>query len=333
MKRKITRWFLPLLLALLGVLTFVTPCLAINPPDDIDIVGVWAYRNCRETGDQLYLIEYSINYTSMPSETATTAFFGRLMDGTTELASTVPFAYFEKGYGRGVLAIYFDADDAPAWAGFYTMRFMGNPFLSWNGTIPDVSYTPFDVWQDNDLGVTKSIISSRVIYLAHELEDDWGVDVVAVSDAGKDVLTDFGLGYFINVIPYLADVAPYIYAAGQSHGSGVIAPDIPVEETRTDYADSLTANIIDTPLDLTDVATVLGVSRGALTAILYYGIVLVVLITVARKIGSYRPVMLFGGFLVIVGSFIGVPLMVAILGGLMGFGMVGWTLFYKPSQG
>jgi hypothetical protein len=42
--------------------------------------------------------------------------------------------------------------------------------------------------------------------------------------------------------------------------------------------------------------------------------------------------MLFGGFLMIVGSFVGVPLMVAILGALAGFGMIGFCLFYKPSS-
>jgi hypothetical protein len=334
MKRKITRWFLPLLVALLGVLVFVTPCLAINPPDDLDITGVWAYRNCRETGDQLYLVEYSINYTPMPSETVTEAYLCRLMDGATELASTPPIWYNtdNKGYGVGVVAIYFEAIDAPTWQGAYTMKLMGNPFISWNGSVPETSYSTFDVWQDNDLGITKSIVSSRVLYLAQEVEDDWGKDMVTLADTGKSVLTDYGLGYFINVIPYLADVAPYIYAAGQSHGGGIIPPEIPPEEARTDYADSLTADIIGTPLDVTPVATIFGVSRGALTAVLYYGIVLVVLITVARRIGSYRPVMLFGGFLMIVGSFVGVPLMVAILGALAGFGMIGFCLFYKPSS-
>ncbi len=334
MKLRITRWFLPSLLALLLTLFLVTPCLAINPPDDIDIEGVWAYRNCKETGDQLYLVQYAINYTSLPSETVTEAYLCRLMNGATELASTPPIWYNaeNKGYGVGVVAIYFAAVDAPTWAGAYTMKLMGNPFIAWNGSIPEDSYATFDVWQDNDLGITKSIVSSRVLYLAQEVEDDWGKDMVTLADSGKSVLTDYGLGYFINVIPYLADVAPYIYAAGQSHGGGVISPDIPPELERTDYADSLTADIIGTPFDLTPLATAFGVSRGALTAILYYGVVLVLLVLVARRIGSYRPVVLIGGFLIIVGSFIGVPLIVAILGGMAGFGMIGFTIFYKPSS-
>lgn len=334
MKLRFARWFLPSLLALFLMLILVTPCLAINPPDDIDITGVWAYRNARETGDQLYLIQYSINCTSLPSETVTEAYLCRLMNGATELASTPPFWYNmdNKGYGVGIVAIYFAADDAPTWQGAYTMKLMGNPFISWNGTIPSDSYSTFDVWQDNDLGITKSLVSSRILYLAQEVENDWGKNMVTTADTGDDVLTAYGLGYFLNVVPYLGDVAPYVYSAGQIRGSGIIQPELPPEQVRMNYADSLVNDIIGTPLDLTNLANSVGVSRGALTAILYYGMVVVLLVIVARRIGSYRPVMLIGGFLMIIGSFVGVPLIVAILGGLMGLGMISFTLFYKPSS-
>jgi hypothetical protein len=307
--------------------------LAITPPDDIDILGVWAYRNCRETGDQLYLVEYSINYTSLPSETVTEAYMVRLIDGNTTLKYLYPFSYYNKGYGKGVAAMYFSSGDPPDWDEPYLMELLGSPFADWSGALPSVIYFPFDLWQDNEVAITQVVIASRIIWLANELESDWGKDMVTTSDTGKDTLTTYAAGYFMNVVPYLSDVAPSIYPEGQSLPSTIISPDIPPEEVRTDYADTLESSIEGTPLDLTPVATIFGVSRGSLTAILYYGMVLVVLILVARRIESYRPVMLLGGFLVIIGSFVGVPLMVAILGALMGFGMIGFTLFYKPSQG
>jgi len=330
-KRKLTRWFLPLLLALLGILVFVTPCLAISPPNDIGILGVWAYRNCRETGDQLYLIEYEITYNSTPSETVTEAYMVRLMDGNATLGYVYPFSYHNKGYDKGVAAIYFSSGGPPAWDEPYLMELLGNPFSDWEGALPSVLYFPFDLWQDNEVAITQVLIASRIIWLANELEIDWGKDMVTTSDVGKDVLTAYAAGYFTNVMPYLYEIAPKIFPEG-SLPSTIISPDIPPEEIRTDYADSLTADIIGTPLDLTNVAAIFGVSRGALTAILYYGLVLVVLIAAARRIGSYRPVMLFGGFLVIIGSFVGVPLMVAILGALAGFVMIGFVIFYRPSS-
>jgi hypothetical protein len=253
------------------------------------------------------------------------------MDGNTTLSYVYPFSYHNKGYDKGVAAIYFSSADPPDWDEPYLMELLGNPFSDWGGELPSVLYFPFDLWQDNELAITQALVSSRIIWLANELEDDWGQDMVTTSDTGKDVLTAYAVGYFANVVPYLSDIAPTIFPAG-SQPATIIPPEIPPEQERTDYADSLTADIIGTPFDLTNVATVFGVSRGAMTAILYYGLVLVFLIIVARRIGSYRPVMLIGGFLVIIGSFLGVPLMVAILGGLAGFGMIGYTLFYSKSS-
>ena len=333
MIRKTTRWFLPLLLALMGVFMFVTPCLAISPPDDIDILGVWAYRNCRETGDQLYLVEYEINDSPTPSETVTEAYMVRLMDGNTTLSYVYPFAYHNKGYDKGVAAIYFSSADPPDWDGPYIMELLGSPFSEWEGELPSVLYFPFDLWQDNDKDITQVLVGSRIIWLAEELEADWGDNMVETSLTGKQVLTTYGAGYFTNVVPYLSDIAPKIFPEGsQSMPTTIVSPEIPPEQERTDYADSLVSGIIGTPLDLTPLANTLGVSRGALTAILYYAMVLVLLVVVTRRIGSYRPAMLFGGFLMIVGSFVGVPLIAAILGGLMGLGMIGFTIFYKPSS-
>lgn len=335
MVKRFVRWALPVLAGCFLILSLVTPVLAIAQPDGIAIDAVYVYRNCRETGDQLYIVAYTINYTTLPDEGTSEAYLLRLLDAADdELAHTAPYAYYNKGYGQGVVALYFSAVDAPEWEGICTMELFGNPFLEWPGGVPSdsVASTDFDVWQDNELGVTQTIVGGRVIDLASNLETAWGKDMVTISDTGKQILTSYAAAYFVNAIPNIYEIAPDIFAEGQGGWSGVIPPEIPEEQDRTDYSDQLETNIIGTPFDLTAMANVFGVSRGPLSALLYYGIVVAVLIIIARRIGSYKPMMLLSIPFVIVGAFIGVPLIATILAGLVALGMTAYVIFYKPSS-
>lgn len=330
----IKRYLIPSLIAALLTLLLVAPCLAIGEPDSISIDDVYVYRNCRETGDQLYLVYYTIEYASLPDETVTEAYIVRLMDDEDdEIDHVYPYSYYNKGYGEGVAALYFDADDAPAWEGVCSMELIGNPFAEWEGDLPDVSVSSVDftVWQDNELGITQVIVGGRIIDMAGDLEDDWGKDMVTLSDDGKQVLTTYAAGYFVNVVPNLYEISPDIFAVGQGGATEIYEPDIPPEVERTDYSDELVTNIIDTPFDLTDTADAFGVSRGALSALLYYGIVALAMILIARQIQTYKPMMLLSIPFVILGAFIGVPLIATILAGLVALGATAYIIFYKPS--
>ena len=336
MKKKITRWLLPTLFAVLLSLIWVTPVLAVELPDELSINGVWVYRNCKEAGDQLYLVDYTIDYsvTGEPDESATANYWCRLRDGDDDLAVTYPFAYNNDGYGRGVVALYFDAGDAPEWEGLFTMQLLGSPFQEWDGALPEdeMSSLDFDIWQDYEIGVTRVVVSGRILNLAETLETAWGEDMVTLTDGGEYILTNYAAAYFVNVVPYLYDIAPNIFAEGEGIWSGVLEPEIPPDTSGTDYADSLVADIIGTPLDVTPLADAFGVSRGSLTALLYYGVVALFLILVARGLGSTKPIMLLSIPAVVVGAFIGVPLIVTILIGLLAIGFIAYSIFYKPSN-
>lgn len=306
-----------------------TPALAIDVPDvTMKIDSVWAYRNCKETGDQLYIVDYTIDYTVNPTQDIHDTFLLVLMNGTTQLGSVAPYSYYNDGYDRGAIALYFSAADAPAWNGSYTMKLVGNPGLTWVPSIPEVSVYSFDLWQDNPISITKDLVSQRVLWLAAELEATWAGATANLVDttASGSVLTDYGELYFGNVIPDLRTVAPSAFA-GQ-----VIQPDVTKRTYTQDYAGDLTTVIIGTPLDLTPTATAFGVSRGALTALLYYAVVILFLIIAARRIGSYKPVMLLSIPLIILGAFIGVPLVITVLVGFFCFILIGFALFYKPSS-
>lgn len=307
-----------------------TPVLAIADPDSMSVDEVYVYRNCRETGDQVYLITYTITYSSPPTESVTEAFLCRLLDGSTELRAVAPFTYHENGYGTGVVAIYFSAEDAPAWEGSYTMELTGNPALSWPGDPPSDTDSSFDLWQNNELAITHVVLSSRIIDLATELEADWSVDMVQQnSETGEYTLTMHGEAYFSGAVPYLTDIAPFVF--DDLIPPVVVEPEIEDPDTSSAYADSLESGISGTLFDLTPLADEFGVGRGPLTAMLYYGIVLFGLILLSIKMKSQKPLMMLSIPLVILGAFVGVPLIATILAAFAAIAFVAYSIFYKPS--
>ncbi len=324
LRRKL-RHFLPLLIAVITLLSLATPVFAIDESDDISVNAVWVYRNCQETGDHLYIVDYTVEYAANPDENITEAYLVRLLSGATELAAVAPYAYYNDGYDRGVAAIYFTAADAPAWNGAYTMELTGNPTLTWVPSNPSSSVAAFDLWQDNPIATTQDLVASRILWLADWLELTWSVDMIETTASGS-VLTEYGESYFVNVIPNIRTVAPSAFSGR------VVQPEIERDEFTEDYSDSLVTDIIGTPFDLTDLGTAFGLSREVVTAILYYGVVGIFVVLAVRKIGSYKPVMMFGIPVVIGGAFLGVPLVITILFGFASLGMIGFALFYKPSN-
>lgn len=331
---KLTRYLLPVLCAILVAFAFSIPVFAIDDPDSLSINAVYAYRNCRENGDQLYLIDYTIEYLVLPAETAYEAYMARFYFGGTAIKTVSIYPFHDKGYGDGVIAIYFHAHEAPTWMDdSIEIVLEGNPFESWAAAAPEdtMEDSEFSVWQDNPLSTTKHVVSSRIFAMASDLEVSWAVTmVITTTDDGRYLLTPYGLAYFSGVVPYLSEVAPYVYAP-DTMPTVVIAPDIPDITSGTGYADYLESLIIGTPFDLTPVATAFGVDRGPLTALLYYAMVMVFVILAVRRIGSYKPVMLFSLPFVILGAFVGVPLIVTILAGFLSLGFTSYALFYKGS--
>jgi len=307
-----------------------TPVLAVADPDSMSVDEVYVYRNCRETGDQMYLVTYTITYSSPPTESVTEAFLCRLLEGTTELGSVAPFTYHDNGYTTGVVAIYFSAENAPDWEGAYTMELTGNPSLDWAGDPPTDTDSTFDLWQDNGLAITHVVLSSRIIDLATELETDWSVDMVQQnSETGEYTLTMHGEAYFSGVVPYLPEVAPFVF--DDVVPPVVVEPEIEDPDTSSAYADSLETGILGTLFDVTPLADEFGVGRGQLTALLYYGAVLGFLILISSRLKSQKPLMILSIPLVLLGAFVGVPLVVTILAAFVAIMFIAYSIFYKPS--
>lgn len=308
------------------LLLSAAPALAIDKPDTMMINHVWVYRNCLETGDQLYMVDFTVDYTANPSQDISETIICRLKNGATELAATTPFPYFDDGYERGVVAFYFNPDEAPAWAGAYTVQLFGNPLLSWAPEVPELSTSTFDLWQDNDIPVTLQVLSSRVLWLAEEISKDWDTtySLIEYASTGNFLSTE-GQEYYGNVIPSFAQVAPYSLA------DRTIPLDAERREYSQDYAGDLETDITGSVFDLSDLGTAFGMNRGSITALLYYAVVILFMVMIVRQIGDYKPIMLFSVPCVILGAFIGVPLLITVMAGFICLVMTGYALFYSSS--
>lgn len=316
---------MPLMLVVGLIIGSAIPVFAIDDPGVIQINAIWVYRNCMEDEDQLYLIDYTLGYTpSNPDENVTEAFLVRLMNGAVEIGSTAPYAFYDEGYDRGVVVLYFSAADAPGWEGAYTMILVGNPTLAWDADPPETSVGTFDLWQDWPIGTTQEILSSRILWLADQLELAWAVDMIETTASGSR-LTEYGESYFVNVVPNLREIAPYVFV-GQ-----IIQPEVEKREFTEDYADDLAGTVTGTPLDLTPLADAFNLSRAVVTTVAYYAIVVVFLALLVARIKSYKPVVLMALPCIIGGAFFGVPLVVTVLAGFFSLMLIAYILFYQKS--
>src|SRR3990172_6327807 len=110
-------------------LVMAVPVFAVDPPGSISVISAKVTRFLVEENDMLIVFHYNLDYASIPDEPASDTFSFRLYDtdGTTLLLSAIPYVYLNNGYGQGVSAFYFSAEDAPTWGGAYIINIVGSP--------------------------------------------------------------------------------------------------------------------------------------------------------------------------------------------------------------
>ena len=220
--KNLFRFTLLIIIALAISLTFITPAFAIANPDTLQVDAVYAYHNLTEYGDQLYLIEYYNHYATIPTETVSQAFVVNLyaINGTTILKSTIPYAYYRKGYDRGYASIYFTAAQAVVltWGAAYTVKMLG--------TVPPFAIAPSSAAKTIDYWSTFTSpwdchkeLAARIIYSAYILNTSWNIattqSLTSETTAGTKLST-YGEAYFGNVIvdlKLMASQAFYAYAS------------------------------------------------------------------------------------------------------------------------
>lgn len=321
MTKKLTRWFLPTLIAVLVILIFVVPVAAsYGQPTTLEIQEITAYENYHEEDAQLYIATYYIsgNYTIDADE----LFLFQLLDDDGDAVVTkAPYPFHDNGYGLGVVAFYLEAGDALIWEGDASVKLVGNPMVEWDGGIPSTTMDAI-TWDTATTEEIEEMVSSKVLVLAADLEESWDVDMVTTSN-GVTTLTDNGSTYFINVIPYLQTEAPAVF------GQYVFAPDYPIDEKPApdNYADWLAESIDGTVFDLGPVARARGISQDSLTAGIYYAFVIALFVLLISKGKLNKGTMLLFWPFVVAGAFFGVPLQVTIIAGFFCLISTVWIIY------
>jgi hypothetical protein len=318
------RWFLPVLIVLLGVLTITSPVAASVPqPTDLELREVVAYENVREDGDQVYLVTYYITINA--TQGADQLFIFRLKDNDETIATAAAFPYHDQGYGLGVVAFYMSAGDAPAWTGNVSVQVIGNPLVEWDGDIPSAVVDDI-TWNTGTAQEVASLLSSKILYLATLLGQSWGVEMVTTVQ-GVTTLTSAGASYFMVVIPYAGEILPYIF------GQYIFSPDFPIDEkpASDDYANWLEESVKDTVFDLGALERAHHWSANTIRTGVYYGFVIVLFVLLITKSKLNRGTMLLFWPFVVAGAFLGVPLQVTIIAGFFCLISSVW-IFYKGTS-
>jgi len=112
--KRITTALLLILVALVATLP-ATPVYAIADPDSSpQVSAVYVYEF--SDGSVGALIDYYLDYGTLPDETVTEAYLAVFVDtdGATQLKSVAPYTFVDSGYGRGLAWIPFTSAEATA---------------------------------------------------------------------------------------------------------------------------------------------------------------------------------------------------------------------------
>ncbi len=197
--------------------------LAIEDPTSISIEDVRAYDGVLTSGDMLLVVEYNLVYGSTPTETIDQAFLGRFTRDGTEYASVEPYAYNDKGYGRGAFSLYWTKTQKEADSiefsnpngETYQIVFQGKVGV-FPGSAPSTTTATID-WRDTVS--TETELFNHVQALANLFQNDAGwTDNTPLISTSSDIiqLTAKGEDYFTNAIPALGSMVPSLFSSAVS---------------------------------------------------------------------------------------------------------------------
>lgn len=295
------------------------PCFAIADPDTMVISNIEAWQTA--DGDQLYVVEFTLDYTSNPTEDAGDAFLIRLMDGSDEIVATAPYPYYNGGYEYGIVSFYFTSVDPllPTWEdNGIRAQIIGNPSLTWDGgDPPDSTKNKVDTWTN---GI--NLLPAYIRYVAQDLEDAYGVDMVEMLN-GSLKLTAYGEAYMETTIPNLRTLAPTVFA------TYVTSPDYTSDNHSGAGKTALEARLTGTPFDQSTTSTELGISIMWITTMIWLIFSGIVIYAYGRYIGTVG-ITWVAAICMEVGAFGGwLPTEVAIGLGIVGGLLVIYPLFFR----
>lgn len=333
------------IIAILGILITLfnlgSPVLAIDyTPSAIEINSVDVYDNAIETGDMMFFTDYTLTYTVTPTEPISDTFFVKLYDSLgVEIVAVTPYAFFENGYNRGIVVMYFTAAEVTSlglvWEDPYEMRIMGNPSASWTGTPPipvSSTYTTFTWRLTHPVSTQRGVIAQRIQSFAQTLTAAWADTnyVLYTIQSGSIYLTSVGQAYFSIVVPYLTTIAPNILQNVQ-----VTQTIIKRDNSGSSWQTSIDAFTHDTVFEKPRLylGTLFGVSGRMVTGVLWLIAMLFIIYKAAKMVNSYKPAMLLSFPLLVFGCLVGwMPVLVGLGFGFFCGVLTWYTFTYAQSS-
>lgn len=206
------------------MLLVASPVYAVADPDQIEIISVKVFQNLWETGDQLYFVEYNVEYATEPDEPASDTYsFQIYSDNGTELMAQTALNYYQVH----IVSIYCTPSTALVWGTSYQIRIGGNvaiPFPS--GTPEERRSLSSSDWIEGDTDTSRELFGDYIIQRAADLEDRWGGVITLLSTDNK--LNETGVVTFGEAVPGLIDICPDIFETA--------AEQLEYEETTTPTA-------------------------------------------------------------------------------------------------
>ena len=228
---RLRRMILIIGLVVIGSSLTYSNVLAIDDPTSISIEDVKAYDGVITSGDLLMVVEYNLAYGSTPTETINQAFLGRFLIGqeilgslvSVEYASVEPYAYNDKGYGRGAFSLYWTKTQKEADSiefenpngEIYQINFQGKVGV-FPGSAPTTTTETID-WRPSEN--TQEELFTHVQALANKFQNDagWTNNTPLISTSSDIIqLTAKGEDYFTNAIPGLGSMVPTLFNSAAS---------------------------------------------------------------------------------------------------------------------
>ena len=233
MVRKLIYFLGIIALLLFTILPAISVRAVIGDPDSILIDSVNVYQNLVVTGDQLWLVNYEVNYAVAPTDLPADTFFMGIYDGAT-LKYSIPLNYYQ----QNILSIYWNGTDTPAltWNYAYTVTISGNPvyFSTLTNGVNTVSLTVSGgSYTSGTLSTSPAQLQGKCVTLATKLQTAWSIPLLTTDKQ----LNSAGSVTFLAAIPGLNNICPSLFTVVAGY-PGVAPPD-----TRTAaYAISLVTN-------------------------------------------------------------------------------------------
>ena len=317
-----------ILIVLIGILGLVPSYLSAVENPTVTVTKAEGYANLPYDGDVLILVEFKVDYgVTFPSEGIDETFTVRLLSGSNELSSFIPFRRLKGtpgttvggilqngGYELSVGSFYFTESEALS-LGLITgsitglkVVVQGSPLVfpdtvRGSGIVTEI----FPILFSSNLAVK---LRDSIEDSSQRLGSDWGLGIIQVSTSGEGfVFTSVGHDYFVSTVRILPTILPGIFT------ESVGVPEFIGRDQNTTYRDSRLALLNGTPIkglgNALEAGEVWVVPAGLIpsvlfTSIFWLGVIVFPVVKVVMKVTQQVSAsIIVGSFLAGLGTYLG----------------------------